>query len=852
MATFKFSEKKLGWHKTATSLVLLFSLLASSCSSLTPYQWSSDVSNYNRTEESFRTPASELDSLVYYLYIDKFKYYINEYSVAMEGKIPDEIILHLRSINPEYLMKLGYTTSQLEDALKYDELLWGILQKQGLTKSVKKADLQWGYNFFKNKLNEAFSLNDSALKIKTHLEPSSSDELAREALDVPLLSSTEQTLDSNHYIANRNTQAIFWEANKNQRTIEFFLGDSREFLKRLTKDRGELVHEIKPLAKNYNKIFVVRYPNETKYRIVMTNIGGKDRLNHLISQLSLSLPPGSKVKAKMVLNGDINVFQQSREDEHVLQLKLLPKADRVIIGQKESIDGRFEIFNKTAAIIDLKENSPSMYDDILSKMSDKDRTKLEALLESAEDFEKLFNQKSLIESAFDLYKEEIGEEAIAGLAPKFKIYNFDNFTVEMSDYVFKSSEGKIIRWRVVSNVWGDEILPLAKALKRTGHTKITYMGTAGAFGGKGYKVGDLVSPKFVYDGDKKLPMLNTPMSVKEAQVVGAVEHVGSPFEEDQAWLKKVSARSEFVEVETSYLRRVFDSPKDELELFLLISDILGSETETLAHATSSKRKNSQTRLLATLFKRDTAGIPRAVGDHNAIASLAIKNKKLIFSALKDKSHAYRHFAFSQLKEDKALTAKKITDFVTANQTFTDDFLLTKLTGAGEVLNEIVSKSKNAIDFQIAFSAGLVDGSWNPKKGPLEVVLIAPNAQAEKNLQEYLDSLKEFTAKKGKDYKFVVTTMEPNSSFVIVPKPKSIDIDYFVRLYSYSAISISGIYRKVTYNGNVVLDMLPTVDSVGSDTVLKNLNGLKAKGASPKGVMPDKSCSALLESILRSY
>ncbi len=615
----------------------------------------------------------------------------------------------------------------------------------------------------------------------------------------------------------------------------------------------ELVYEIKPLAKNYNKIFIVRYPGESKYRIVMTNIGGKDRLNHLISQLSLSLPPGTKLKAKVVLNGDINVFQKTREDEHVLQLKLLPKADRVIIGQKESIDGRFEIFNKTSALIDLQEKNPSMYQEILSKMDQKDRLKFEKLIEDSEDFEKLFNQKSLIESAFELYKEEMGEDVIAGLSPKYKLYNFDNFTVEMSDYVFKSSNGKVVRWRVVSNVWGDEILPLAKALKRTGHSKITYMGTAGAFGGKGYKVGDLVSPKFVYDGDKKLPMLNTPMSIKDAQFVGAVEHVGSPFEEDNAWLKKVSVRSEFVEVETSYLRRVFDSPKDELELFLLISDILGSETETLAHATSSKRKNSQTRLLAALFKRDTSGIPRSVGDHNPIASLAVKNKKLIFQVLKDKSHSYRHYVVSQLKDDKSLTAKKVSDFAASNPTFTDDFLLTKLSSAGEVLTEINNLAKNSLDFQIAFNSGLVDGTWNPKKGPLEIILVTQNEQAQKKIQTLLEQLKKFTDNKSKDYSFSVSIGNPSGSYVVVPKPKTLDIDYFIKLYTYASINISGVYRKVTYNGNVVLESMPTSESISKDEILKNLNGLKTIGTSgTKEIMTESSCSALLESILKSY
>ena len=68
------------------------------------------------------------------------------------------------------------------------------------------------------------------------------------------------TLDSGHYISNRTTRAIFWEAIENERTIEFHLGDSREFLKGLKEQNGEILYEVKPLAKNYNKIFIVKYP----------------------------------------------------------------------------------------------------------------------------------------------------------------------------------------------------------------------------------------------------------------------------------------------------------------------------------------------------------------------------------------------------------------------------------------------------------------------------------------------------------------------------------------------------------------------------------------------------------------
>lgn len=747
-----------------------------------------------------RLPASATDEISYFLSIDKFKYYLNEYSVALEGKVPDEIITAIRKITVEEIIELHLDPALLSDADNYDALIYDYLESKNLVKGVKKADLKWNYNFFRTKLNEAFTLSPSKYDIDLSLN-SGEKSLVGDTLITPeVLNPEEMTLDSSHYISNRTTRAIYWEAIQNERTIEFHLGDSREFLKGLKEQGGEILYEVKPLAKNYNKIFIVKYPGEASYRYALTNIGGKDRLDHLVHQLSLSNLGGGKLKNKVIVKGDLKKFQAAKIEEHTLQLKLLPKAERVIIGQKESIDGKFQIFWKIRALKNLYDDDPDLFN---KKLDAKTREKF-FVLEKAP-LETIFKDKKIVEDAFAAFEKEF--ETNPSLLPeKFKVYNYDNFTIEMCDYVFKSADGKDVRWRVVSNSWGDEIVPIAQAFKNSGHTNVVYMGTAGAFADKGYKVGDLVVPTAVVDADVKIAVKNNPMKIDGAKYGGSVEHVGSPFEESVAWLEKARARSELVEVETSYLRKIFNSPADNVEMYLLISDILGSETETLAHATSAKRKNAQNKLLAKLFERDAKGIPQPV---KAMTKTTLeKNRDLIFEVLGKKALAYKYYVFSHLKNAKDLSEKEILKFAEEQPAFTDSFILDRLVKVSELVHELNKKMKGKAEFDVAFSKNLVSGTWNPKTSKLNVVLKAKNAAAEKILKEALASHSEFLAK-IKGFAEVTASMSIDSPDIIWMKvPEKTDPDFLVKVYSLSGLKNAGLYHKVTYNGNLTLDLLP--------------------------------------------
>lgn len=783
-----------------TSLLLILSLFISSCANL----------QFGKPPVASveRLPASDLEDITYYLGVDKFKYYLNEYSVAQEGKIPDPIIKYLRELSVEDIFKMKLSADDLKDANNYDKIIWEMLKEEKLTAGTTQAELKWGYNFFKTKLNEAFNLAPSKLDISLSLPSSSTDINNGTVLKPEVISPDDMTLDSGHYISNRTTRAIFWEANQNNRPIEFHLGDSREFLKELKDKNGELLFEVKPFAKNYNKIYIIQYPGEKTYRYAITNIGGQDRLDHLTHQIHLSNLGGKAIKNQVIVKGDIKKFHAAKAEEHAMQLRLLPQADRVIIGQKESIDGKFNIFWKMQALRNLYQQNQMAFENKIEELGQKVREKFFMMMNSVGGFETIFKDKKIVEDAFALFEPEF-EKNPKLLPQKFKLYNYDNFTIEMCDYVFTGTDNKMIRWRVVSNVWGDEVIPIAMAFKATGHTNVTYMGTAGAFANKDYKVGDLVAPSFVRDGEQKFEMTMKPMKIEGAKYGGTVEHVGSPFEESHAWLAKAQARSEFVEVETSYLRRIFNGPKDNLEIFLLISDILGSDTETLAHATSAKRKNSQNKLLASLFQRDSKGIPTSVTTPSATQVDRIKNIVFNSKGMATKSASFRYYAYSHLKNKKDLVDQDVQEFIAKKTAFTDSYLLDRLVKIGEVIHELKKSYPEAGDFEVAFSKSLVDGTYNPKEDKAMIVFKAKNSQAEKSIREalkenqkFLDSMKSFAL-------FDVKMGIDDPSLVWMKVPEKIDPDFMVKIYSLSGFKNAGLYKSITYNGNVTLDFLPT-------------------------------------------
>ncbi len=694
-----------------------------------------------------RLPASAMNTerLEYLLHVDRFHFYLSHLWLHLDGKASREVVEAIQAITPQQIEAAGFSARELSDAMNYDSML----MRMNPDLLVEGKPIKWDYNFLKRKLNEAFTLKESRLSLESNLE---ADEVvssvrskpSSETLEAKAVTQEEMTLDSGKYISDRTTRAVFWEATESGRTVEFHLGDSRDFLHVIKQNGAEVLDEIRPMARNYNKIFLVQYPGEPSPRLAITNIGGVDRLEHMLYHFNLENFSGGDLANQIVVRGDIEEYHRKTAAKYKTMLEHLPKPKRVVMGQLGAIQGLFSVFESFHKLAHAKEFSPSL----LSKLSAKEREKLIALFEK-DDLgpTDIMAHKSIIQKSEASLRDELNELISSRNLSSFKDFNYEDNLLTLSDVVFKNKSGEEVRWRLVSNVWGDEVVPISRALNDLGQDNITYMGTAGALPDSGLKVGDLYVPEKVSAGQvgangysassmiHNSAVNKSPMNIAGAVKGGAVDHVSSPFQESKTWLDNAVNNGEIraVEIETSYLAEIFKGPKAKLEIYLLISDILGSEGETLATASSSKRKRSLEKLLSALLTRDKAGVPEQVAK-SSDEVLPDSARKVLEEALGDKNALYRYHVYAMAeKESPKPSAAQIRKAIeeSASQKFSDKFIQKKLYEAGELIEAIYLglSEESSLKPSIALPREFVEGAWNPKQDSLELKLVA-QTQAE--------------------------------------------------------------------------------------------------------------------------
>lgn len=256
----------------------------------------------------------------------------------MKGKISDDVARIIDSITIKDLLGQNIPLKLLQDSHQYDGIIYHYLSANYPNLEVDLDRLSWGHNFFKNQLNQAFILRKTSLKsdlLNPHFDLIGESKKTQK-LTITNINPEELTLNSGHYISNRTTRAMFWEATNTGRTIEFHLGDSREFIKHVRQFGGEVVYEIKPLARNYNKQFLVKYPGDEQYRYAITNIGGADRLEHLVHSLSLTrLITKKELTNQVIVYGEILEYHDNLTAKFTEQLKILPLQIESLLVKKE-------------------------------------------------------------------------------------------------------------------------------------------------------------------------------------------------------------------------------------------------------------------------------------------------------------------------------------------------------------------------------------------------------------------------------------------------------------------------------------------------------------------------------------
>ncbi len=46
------------------------------------------------------------------------------------------------------------------------------------------------------------------------------------------------------------------------------------------------------------------------------------------------------------------------------------------------------------------------------------------------------------------------------MAANYEVFSSEQLSHDVSDVLLETKDGRIVRWRIISNMWGDEVVPL--------------------------------------------------------------------------------------------------------------------------------------------------------------------------------------------------------------------------------------------------------------------------------------------------------------------------------------------------------------------------------------------------------
>lgn len=680
---------------------------------------------------------AQLFQLDYLLAVDRLDFYsdgLADYLMDHNQKLAAEAI---RRIEPEDYAKEKFHFQDLNNPDKWNELILSMLHKKFPEfKNLTLKDIEWNYNFFRKKLMEGFKADAITLKREASVSSLNNEPVTFNKRSIPNVAGDTILLDAERYISEKTTRALFWDAALTHKSIEFHMGTERDFRQRVSQEEREVVAEVKTRSANYNKIYLVFDPRSKEYSYAFTRISGDDRVKHLIAQLRIL-----KFEGKVALKNDFvrvygNANAVHREQERRLSelFKTLPKADMVVIGQKSAIGNVIAMAGMMAQV------QPNIKEAVGAERSQ--LQKLSHRVSETGTYFSVTTKAAVVKTEF--------EKIPSPMTSSYEIFNSEQPSHDVSDVLLETKDGKIVRWRFISNMWGDEVVPVARAIKNSGHEKVVYIGTAGAIIDKGLKVGDVVAPSKTYTQAGKLLDLEKPSYgtdfVKTGMTLGQVT---SPFDETKKWFNQWSHKIDVVELETGYLKENLGS-RVSFQPYLLVSDVVGSEHETLAVAAadSSKRKNGQLKLLESLFVNN--GIKAPVSNFEMISSeKVVKAMYQKIDALRPSRDVTSKAQLTQLAIRQGLTTtEELEALIKAEPAFDRQLLMDKLEKFSGAL-ETVSKKISNVSFAIVGGEEFLNGTWNPKKA-LKLQLMVGNMTSADAMKVYGSELSRIQVAMGKE------------------------------------------------------------------------------------------------------
>jgi nucleoside phosphorylase len=731
-------------------------------------------------------------------------------AASLKKKGHAELAEVLEKLTPEEIWKYAQGNNQLnalKDSHQYDDLLQKMIKKSHPNLAV--SEINSNYNFFKNKLNDSFTFKpvDNLIpKAPLYQAPKPS------SYTIPKVENSKLTLNAEHYISNRQTRGLIWDSIKNGREIEFYLEPLQEAMSTIEARGGKIVGEVRTLANNYNKNYLVHYPAENRYAHIITDISGTDRLYHLTKQLSIISWEGKT--AASVASGKVNVFgpldniieHESRKLKTLLNV--LPQADNVIIGQKGAMERTVRTAMKVEKVLEFLEKSPSE----LAKLTTAQQKVIGDLKANGNLFSS-FGSASVWDNIYAKLERDIGENIIDAIE-----YNLELNSHAIADVNIKVEGGKNKRFRLISNVWGNEATPIAEALAETNHKNITYIGTAGSLGDS-YKVGDLVSPTQVQLANGEVYKLADPSFKPKGLIrAGKLTQVASLFDETEAWLaKQLSSGNDLVEMEVGYLAKSFSKKSDtKFNVFLLVSDVVGEEGETLDQASSSRRKKSQVAALESIFEQEKALSVIPASSLNQSTEIS-ELDRLIREIESSRNPLASYQAKQVIKKEfgETLPSKNaLEQILKNNKSFTPAALQKRLNTAQRLLKEINLGSVNK-NFSFIIEESFFDGSYHPSQ-KLKITFDSDSSMSSSQINEIFNQNPEFTKAIEIDFRKI----EANEIAIKKSELKHFNL---VESYNNRALTEGGLLGKLSKQGNLSYSPIPSARTCPS--LLGVMNGV---------------------------
>lgn len=742
----------------------------------------------------FLAHAQDTKELQRMLDLDRFEAYVQRWSSHMGNKGLQAEAKYLMQIEPAALAKMDFKPLKLSDAFDYDKIIHRILTKNKKFAGLKLKDVSWDYNFYKRKLNDAYQVSEpsGAAKKPVKAPVVEVDKPAGVKIPTTELPAEDVLLNVDSYVSGRTTRGVFWEASQSGRKIELHVGSAGDFRTDLAARGGKIVGQVKTVERNYNPIYLIQMPGEKGYHYAITEISGADRVEHFALQSQLVTWKDGKKSGKappMELVGDPAEYLAREEKEITKVLQNLPKADKAVIGQKGAFERTLGGMSKSKAIRNLLKADKALVE---KGLSDEMRKVLAKLLADPEFAMKGPNQLSAVEKLYDELKP-VFEKLKVPPAASPAVFDLDRGSYEISDYILEGADGKPQRWRVISNSWGDEVIPVGKALKATGHKDVIYIGTAGAMPNSGLEVGDLAVPRKAQSPDGKVFKIRQSGFVPEgAKEVDTVTNVSTPFKETTSWLESTKAQA--VEIETAHLAEIFSAKDDKFSAYLLISDKVGVEGETLAEASSSVRRNAQHSILTGVLEEN--GVTGTL-----VSELSAGNKLAQWmDELAPNRDPVSRFSVLREAEAQGIASKtELKAFLDKEPGFTTARLETSLSEGSQRLGALIDSTPPG---KVSIDRSFLEGRFNPAKGPVRIHIEVNGPKAEAEWKAAIEKMKKADKKMAQFLDVQVTRGPPPKIYIRLPELPASGPDMLMDLYKDSAIAFGGLAATETRTGGL--------------------------------------------------